>query len=162
MALTTLQQRPEGINVFQGNQVLLNTDRLVFNAKEDSILLFSNKVIGFSTNGSFHFDTDSSKQHNNFIVNCPNIYLGLEVGNTLPTQPAVLGNELKEILERLIEQIDLLVADIEFNVSYQTTIEGEPTGQNPDNKNILQQRHTDLKDLKEDLNSIMSTNTKLV
>ena len=48
---------PQAPGSYQGNQVLINSDRLIFNAKEDSILLFSDKAIGFSTNGSFHFDT---------------------------------------------------------------------------------------------------------
>ena len=35
---------------------------LLFNAKEDSILLFSDKAIGFSTNGSIHFDTSENDE----------------------------------------------------------------------------------------------------
>ena len=52
-----MSYKPQSPSTYQGNQVLINSDRLVFNAKEDSILLFSDKAIGFSTNGSFHFDT---------------------------------------------------------------------------------------------------------
>ena len=48
---------PQSPSTYQGNQVIINSDRLVFNAKTDCIFLFSDKVIGFSTNGSFHFDT---------------------------------------------------------------------------------------------------------
>ena len=48
---------PENPNSYTGNQVIINSDRLLFNAKEDSILFYSNKAIGFSTNGNFHFDT---------------------------------------------------------------------------------------------------------
>ena len=47
---------PKDPNIYQGNQVVINSDRLLFNAKSDSILLFSDKAIGFSTNGSFHFE----------------------------------------------------------------------------------------------------------
>ena len=65
------------VNEYQGKQVLINSDRLVFNAKNDSILLYSDRVIGFSTNGSFHFDTSSNKDKSNFIVNSPNINLDL-------------------------------------------------------------------------------------
>ena len=81
---------PQDLATYQNNQVLINSDRLIFNAKEDSILLFSDKVIGFSTNGSFHFDTSPNKDTSKFVLNAPNIYLGLEFDNTLPTQPAVL------------------------------------------------------------------------
>ena len=62
-----METPPEHPNIYQGNQVLINSDRLVFNAKQDSILLYSEKSIGFSTKGNFHIDTDNS-QHNKFIV----------------------------------------------------------------------------------------------
>ena len=71
---------PEEIDKYQGKQVLINADRLVFNAKTDSILLYSDKSIGFSTNGSIHFDTsgeEMGENQSNFIVNSPNIFLGL-------------------------------------------------------------------------------------
>ena len=48
---------PELPGTYQGKQVIINSDRLVFNAREDSILFYSDQAIGFSTNGSFHFDT---------------------------------------------------------------------------------------------------------
>ena len=67
---------PPHPSTYIGNQVLISSDRLIFNAKSDSILLYSDKVIGFSTNGSFHFDT-SPNEGSKFIVNAPEIYLGL-------------------------------------------------------------------------------------
>ena len=67
---------PENPNSYTCNQLIINSDRLLFNAKEDSILFYSNKAIGFSTNGNFHFDT-SHNLDNKFIINSPNIYLGL-------------------------------------------------------------------------------------
>ena len=67
---------PEHPNTYQGNQVIINSDRLVFNAKKDAILLYSSGSIGFSSKGNFHFDTDNSED-TKFIVNTPNIYLGL-------------------------------------------------------------------------------------
>ena len=85
---------PKSPQEYNGNQVIINSDRLLFNAKTDSILLFSDKVIGFSTNGSFHFDTSPDKTKSKFIINSPNIYLGLNYDNTLPTQPAVLADDL--------------------------------------------------------------------
>ena len=132
---------PENPSTYQGNQVLINSDRLMFNAKSDSILLFSDKVIGFSTNGSFHFDTSSNRKTSKFVLNSPNIYLGLEFDKTLPTQPAVLGNELKEILDRIINEIINLMADIEFKISYTSTTPGTPTAPNPNNNIALKNRY---------------------
>ena len=69
-----MSYKPDAPNIYQGKQVVINSDRLIFNAKDDSILLFSDKAIGFSTNGSFHFDT-SDDINSKFIINAPNIYL---------------------------------------------------------------------------------------
>ena len=65
---------PESPGVYQGKQVIINSDRLIFNAKTDSILLYSNEVIGFSTNGSIHFDSLDK-----CVINSSEIYLGLYV-----------------------------------------------------------------------------------
>ena len=81
---------PKDPNSYIGNQVIINSDRLLFNAKTDSILLYSDKAIGFSTRGNFHFDTDNSEESKSkFIVNSPNIYLGLEFDNSLPAPKAM-------------------------------------------------------------------------
>ena len=67
-----MSYKPDAPSIYQGKQVIINSDRLIFNAKNDSILLFSDKAIGFSTNGSFHFDT-SDREDSKFIINSPNI-----------------------------------------------------------------------------------------
>ena len=152
---------PENPGVYQGNQVIINSDRLLFNAKTDSILLFSDKAIGFSTNGSFHFDT-SPNEESKFIINSPNIYLGLEFDDTLPTQPAVLGDELKELLEGVLDLMDDIIDDICTKVTYIVTPPGGMTGINPGNFSTFQVRKTEIESLKQDIEDIMSTNTKLV
>ena len=37
---------PDTPSIYQGKQVIINSNRLLFNAKEDAILLFANKAIG--------------------------------------------------------------------------------------------------------------------
>ena len=106
---------PESPNNYIGKQVIINSDRLIFNAKDDSILLFSDKAIGFSTNGSIHFDTSKEKdgeEASNFIINSPNIYLGLTYNDRLPTNSAVLGDELEELL------IDILKVSSSTSIKY--------------------------------------------
>ena len=104
--------KPLNGNIYQGKQVIIDSDRLLFNAKTDAILLFSNKAIGFSTQGSIHFDTSDQKESNEssdaskFVVNSPNIYLGLKFDNNLPTEPALLGNEFDEWANELLDMID--------------------------------------------------------
>ena len=184
---------PDAPNIYQGKQVIINSDRLIFNAKDDSILLFSNKAIGFSTNGSFNFDTGNQKnnkfivnnddgdaivrfstngnfhfdtddkENNKFIVNSPNIYLGLDqVTGDLPTEPAVLGNELEIILNEILDLIDDILDDISTKVSYVTSAPGSPTAPNPSNINFLSIRKFEIKNIKDSIEDIKSKNTKLL
>ena len=152
---------PEAPGTYQGNQVVLNSDRLLFNAKTDSILLYSNEAIGFSTNGSFHFDT-SPFDESKFVINSPKIYLGLEYDNSLPTQPAVLGHELRTLLEDILDLIEDICDDICVNTSFTQVDKGKKTGINPDNFDVYQSHKDTIEELKEDIEDIMSTNTKLV
>ena len=152
---------PESPDTYQGNQVILNSDRLLFNAKSDSILLFSDKAIGFSTNGSFHFDT-SPNEESKFIINSPQIYLGLEFDDTLPTQPAVLGEELGELLEGVLDLIDDVIDDICTKVTYVVTPPGGLTGMNPANSTIVQCLEEEIQAVRNNLDDMMSQNTKLV
>jgi len=119
---------PDTPNIYQGKQVIIDSDRLIFNAKNDSILLFSDKAIGFSTNGSFNFDT-SDKQDSKFVVNSPNIYLGLKEGD-LPTEPVLLGHKFQEwmigdrgdpdlnLTEGLLDVLDSILDMIDGEISY--------------------------------------------
>ena len=156
--MTYIPQSPKS---YIGNQVILNSNRLVFNAKTDSILLYSDKAIGFSTNGNFHFDTDNSdKSNSKFIVNSPNIYLGLE-DNKLPEQPAVLGDDLIVSLEDVLDLIQKVYSDLSFQVSFISMPPGSPTGINPININLLNKRTREIESIKEELQSIKSKKTKL-
>ena len=153
---------PEAPGTYQGNQVIVNSNRLIFNAKEDSILLFSKEAIGFSTQGSFHFDTSPDENISKFVVNSPNIYLGLEFDDTFPTQPAVLGDELEEILTEMLDLVSGILDDICYKVSYVVTPPGGIPGINPANTSMLNIRKQEIQSIKSSLENIKSLNTKLV
>ena len=154
-----METPPEHPNIYQGNQVLINSDRLVFNAKQDSILLYSEKSIGFSTKGNFHFDTDNS-QPNKFIVKAHKIYLGIKNLSTgeLPNQPAVLGNELSEILDQILLLVEMILIDIDTNISYVVSTAPGKTSPWPDNKMIIDQRKYEIDIIKGQLENMMSKN----
>lgn len=96
---------PTNPSEYIGKQLILNSDRIIINSKEDN-LLFSNTGFSFSTNGEFHFNTED-RSGNKFVVNSPKIYLGLE-NNELTSNPAVKGRELEEVLTELLNIIDNL------------------------------------------------------
>ena len=145
---------PTKPGVYQGKQVLINSDRLIFNAKNDSILLYSDKVIGFSTNGSIHFDT-SNISRNKFIVNAPNIYLGLSKDQSLPTNAAVLGDELGEflggdigVLEIFNDMIDVICDSLQFQCP--SGGKGKLTTQNWKNEGMFSNIRQRIKFLQDD------------
>ncbi len=77
--------------IYKGNQVIIASDRVVLNAKDDAVLIFSKKTIGFSSAGSIHFNSDDV-----MIMNSPKIYLGLDAKENL-----VKGQKLKKYLSDL-------------------------------------------------------------
>ena len=62
--------KPDSPNKYAGKQVIINSDRLLFNAKEDAILIIGNETVGISTNGTFNVDSGGET-----IINSPEIYL---------------------------------------------------------------------------------------
>ena len=157
--------KPEKGEIYQGKQVIIDADRLLFNAKTDSILLYSDKAIGFSTKGSIHFDTSDQKETSDssnaskFVVNSPNIYLGLKFDKNLPTEPAVLGDEFDEWANELLDCIDGLMDDIIYNITYMSPT--GPTGPMSSNESSLSLRRRQVKDLRNNIQYIKSKITKL-
>ena len=152
---------PEAPNNYIGKQVIINSDRLIFNAKDDAILLFSDKAIGFSTNGNFHFDTLNNGT-NKFIINAPNIYLGLRYDDTYANEPILLGNRTEAWLNDLIDIISYILDDVKYKVSYISQDVGKPTGPNQQNESLLKLRYDQLNSLRDDIKYIMSERVKAV
>ena len=157
-----MSYKPTNTNDYLGKQVIINSDRLLFNAKDDSILLFSDKAIGLSTKGSIHFDTSNSKK-SKMVINTPNIYLGLKSDKNLPTEPAILGDELDDWLggvNGLLDVLDGIINDIIYKVSY--TAPGGFTGPNPANESSFSTRRKQIDALRNNIKYIKSKTTKLV
>ena len=156
---------PDAPNIYQGKQVIIDSDRLIFNAKTDSILLFSDKAIGFSTNGSFNFDT-SDKTDSKFIVNSPNIYFGLKDGN-LPTEPIILGHRMQEwmigddLTEGLLDVLEDILDMIGNEISYIAPPAG-PTTPNATNIIPLQRRISKLNILRNKFKENLSNQVKTI
>jgi hypothetical protein len=156
---------PEGPNEYQGNQVIINSDRLLFNAKKDSILLFSDKSIGFSTNGTINFDIVTKDGQG--IFNIPYIYLGpiIEIAkgkHQLPNEPALLGNKTEVWLVGLLSLIKSLTIKLKGQFTPISSAPGTPTVPNPNNEEVFESFDTQLAFLSGSIKSIQSTRIHLL
>ena len=89
---------PDEQDVFEGNQVIINSDRIAFNAKTDSILGTAKVSIGFSTEGTFNIDAD-----NHTIIDSPKIYIGN--ASTDESEPVALGQTLVDWMQKLCDTL---------------------------------------------------------
>jgi len=100
---------------YSGNaQIILNSDRLVFNTKKDDILLYS------QTNTEVYAKQDITlNAESDIILNGKNIILGIQSPDKpqYPTQPVILGTNLEDILYDLIDALTSLGNDLTSAVS---------------------------------------------
>ncbi len=90
---------------YSNPQIILNSDRILFNAKKDSIFLFADKSIGLASKGTINFDIE-----NYLIINSKKNYLGLN--STNEEEPAVLGGQLKDFLNDLMDLLEDVSGDL--------------------------------------------------
>jgi len=90
-------QGPTKASEYVGNQIILNSDRLIFNAKRDNILLSSNNSISLNSPSSVNIDSSQ------FTVAGGNIHLG----DKNATEPLLRGNititQLSTMIDALIQ-----------------------------------------------------------
>tara|TARA_R110000787_G_scaffold235022_1_gene341840 strand:- start:192 stop:653 length:462 start_codon:yes stop_codon:yes gene_type:complete len=142
---------------YQGKQVIINSDRLIFNAREDS-LFSSNKTIAFSTNKDFHINT-SEGSDGKFAVNSPKIHLGkIKANNSLADNPAVKGQELEQLLKDILNHLNLLYSTVLPLLNQITLFPGLPTVPSPSNIALITPLINDLNVLKGKVKSIKSSN----
>ena len=139
---------PEIPSQYTKPQVIINSDRLVFNAKTDSVLLSAEKSIGLSSNNSLNFNT------NNYIVDAGNIRLGSKNA----TEPLVKGETLYKNLTQIVNALTTLVDVMEVQ---QLWPGGVPT---PDGATSVTARATKdiLNNVQKDLVNIKSKVSKTI
>jgi hypothetical protein len=86
---------PTSPDKFAGEQIILNSGRLLFNTKTDSILFSSKKTINLNSVESINIDSPT------FVVNSKNIFLG----DKNATEPVILGNTFLNDLRQLLTQL---------------------------------------------------------
>ena len=99
---------PEKTNSYTSPQVILNSDRIIINAKTDNVLLSSQKSIGMSSIESVNIDT---KKH---YINANDVRLGSKDA----TQPVLKGNDTVELLKQLTQELILLTQGLQTSQIY--------------------------------------------
>jgi hypothetical protein len=109
-------EAPSTPNTFNGNQIILNSGRLVFSSTYDHILLSSAKSVNLNAKASVNIDTDK------FIVQSNNIYLG---NIKLATEPLILGKKTTDLLRDLVNKLTPLVKALQ-SIQTAPTVPGTP------------------------------------
>jgi hypothetical protein len=112
-------------SLFTQPQIALTSNRIVINAKTDSILLSSQKSIGMSTNGSVNIDSKS------FYISSNDIKLGSKNA----TEPVLKGDTTIELLKQLAKAVKDLATLLEVDKNWPGG--NLQTGYNPVAGNVL-------------------------
>jgi len=86
---------PEAPPKFTGEQVIINSGRLLFNSKNDNILLSSSDTINLNSVNSFNVDTPKT------IIASKEIYLG----DKGATEPVILGDKFLNDFQKLLSSL---------------------------------------------------------
>ena len=90
---------PTSPKEYVGNQVILNSGRILFNSTKDHILLSSAKSINLNTVESVNIDAATQT-----VIQTPELYLG----GINTAQPVVLGDDLVGLLTDILSDLDTL------------------------------------------------------
>ena len=94
------------INQYTGEQIVLSSGRLIFNARANDVYLNAKRYINFSAGDKVTIDVgniDSDDEQNMFLVNAPRMQFGLDKNGV--AEPIVKGEQLDEILSQLMEAL---------------------------------------------------------
>ena len=73
---------------YRGNQIIIDSGRVLLNSKEDSTFIVGKKAVGISSGGTINIDSDGK-----CIINSPQIDLGLNA-----THPVIYGDDFLTVL----------------------------------------------------------------
>lgn len=115
-AMTSIKSKSVDLfnkNNFAGNQVIISSDRLIFNAKKQEIIAFAKESIGLSSQKAVSIDAGQVVE-----MESSKISLGVDA-----VSPVLLGDRTLNWLGKLCDIIDKLIGHI--------TSETHPTGTGP-------------------------------
>ena len=83
---------------YTGKQIIIDSGRVLLNAKDDSVFIVGDKAVGISTNGTFNIDSGGKT-----IINSPSIDLGLN-----DRHPLLKGDEFLSVFQQFL----LVIANV--------------------------------------------------
>ena len=101
------ETEPEFPKEYVEEQVVLTSNRLLFNARKDSVLISAEKSINLNTNDTVNIDS-----FNSLVVDTSKIYLGSKEAD----EPVILGNEFLTDLATLLGHIQAFMTVIPITV----------------------------------------------
>ena len=138
---------PTAPNQYSGNQVILNSGRLLFNTTQDHILLSSAKSINLNTVESVNIDAATQT-----VIQTPELYLG----GIETAQPVVLGDDLVNLLNKVLTDLEFLTGALQNQL-------GVPVGSPIGPTNLVAQAINDkIGGYKAELSNVLSNTTKTV
>lgn len=97
-------ETPTPPSQFTGNQVIINSGRLVFNSKEDHIMLSSKRTISFEAVTGFNFDTSA-----NFVIQ---VGTTIKLGGRDATESLIKGDKFLGDLEVIMNELSVLCTEL--------------------------------------------------
>ena len=132
---------------YNGEQVILNSGRLLFNSNSDHILLSSAKSINLNTVESVNIDARTKT-----VIQTPELYLG----GVETSQPVVLGDDLVDLLSKILTDFEYLTGALQNQL-------GVPVGSPVAPTNLIAQAiNNKIGSYKAELSNILSQTTKTV
>lgn len=114
-------------NNFEKDTVILNSDRVILNSKDDSVFVLSKKTVGISAVESVHFDIGlrgSTNQDNKFVINAPNIQLGLPENGV--NEPVAKADSVINFINDIIGALDAFSASLASATALGVGVSGLP------------------------------------
>ena len=100
---TSYNTAPDKPNEYKDSQVIVSSNRLVFNAKTDSVLISGEKSIFLGSNSSLNLNAGK-----NVVVECDDIKLG----NKDATEPIILGDKFLNDLNDVLSSIQQFMTQV--------------------------------------------------
>ena len=147
LTTSTTSNPPEDPSKYAGEQAIINSGRLIFNSTQDHILLSSKKSINLNTVTSVNIDAAEKT-----VIQTPELYLG----GTNTAQPVVLGDDLVNLLNKVLTDLEYLTDALQNQLGVPV---GSPIG--PTNL-VAQAINGKIGGYKAELSNVLSNTTKTV